>query len=99
MIIGNFTAMQGQEVLSLRRMLSSGYVSDLKGILAKETSDAGPKHFLLVQECSEGRTGNVDIPKACRLYSIADRRVYSRQYTTFARPPFLRSSNNWLMDY
>ena len=74
--------MQGQDVLSLGRMHSSGYVSDLKGILAKETSDADPKHFLLVQERSEGRTGNVDIPKACLLYSIVDRRVldyYSRQ--------------------
>ena len=84
-------------------MHSSGYVSDLKGILAKETSDAGPKHFLLVQERSEGRTGNVDIPKACLLYSIVDRRVLGyyqdNTYTTSARPPFPRSSNNWLMDY
>ena len=52
--------MQSQEVLSLRRMLSSGYVSDLRGILAKETSDAGPKDFLLVQERIKGRTENVD---------------------------------------
>ena len=83
MIIGNFTAMEGQEVLSQGRMHSSGYVSDLKGIIAKETSDAGPKDFLLVQERIKGRTWNVDTPKACPLYSIVDRRIlgyYSRQY-------------------
>lgn len=56
-------AMQCQEVLSLGRMHSSGYVSDLKGILAKETSDAGPKDFLLVQERIKSRTGNVDTPR------------------------------------
>ena len=64
-------------------MHSSGYVLEFQGIPAKETSDAGPKDFLLVQERIKGRTGNVDTPKACLLYSIVDPRVlgyYSRQY-------------------